>query len=295
MPTIIITEGSGHSGTVYTGVTDTHMQQNNPTLNYHTAGTISATSWAAGDNARSIVKFGGLSNVTGPVTVTSASIFLRSATSTVTQVFALHRIKLALDATQLSWNNRLTATPWPVAGAFDAASIDTTPAASVTGIVTNTWAEFTGAAVAAVVEGWINGTLPNEGFLLKRDPESQDGVASAFMSSQNGSSASRPYLVFTYEPAGSTPNWTISSPTVDSDAGTVTLVVTLDAPAPAGGFSGLVNTNDITAVAGVDYTAQVNVPFSIAEGGTTGNIVIPLGADSPTYLESGYVEAGYHE
>ena len=72
------------------------------------------------------------------------------------------------------------------------------------------------------------------------------------------------------------PNWTISSPTVDSDAGTVTLVVTLDAPALSGGFSGLVNTNDITAVAGVDYTAQVNVPFSIAEGNTTGNIVIPI-------------------
>jgi hypothetical protein len=73
-----------------------------------------------------------------------------------------------------------------------------------------------------------------------------------------------------------TVNWTISSPTVNSDAGTVTLVVTLDAPAPGGGFSGLVNTYDITALAGVDYTAQVNVPFSISAGNTTGNIVIPI-------------------
>ena len=296
MPIVTITEGSGHSGTVYTGVTDTYMQQNNPTLNYSTNGGVSITSWAPGDNARGIFKFSGLSNITGPVVVSSASLFLRASPATATQVFALHRIKLAVDVTQASWNNRLTATPWPVAGAFDAASIDTTPAASVTGIVTNTWAEFTGAAVAAVVEGWINGTLPNEGFLLKRDPESQDSVASSFASSNNGITAFRPYLVFTYEPAGGPPpNWTISSPTVDSDAGTATLTVTLDAPAPAGGFSELVNTNNITAVAGVDYTAQVNVPFSIAEGGTTGNIVIPLGADSPTYLESGYVEAGYHE
>ena len=276
MPTAIITEGSGHSGTVYTGVTDTHMQQNNPTLNYHTAGGISTTSWAVGDNARGVIKFGGLSNVTGPVVVSSASLFLRASPATATQVFALHRIKLAVDVTQASWNNRLTATPWPVAGAFDAASIDTTPAASVTGIVTNTWAEFTGAAVAAVVEGWINGTLPNEGFLLKRDPESQDGVASSFSSSNTGTTGFRPYLVVTYEPAGSTPNWTISSPTVDSDAGTVTCVVTLDAPALSGGFSGKISAYDITALAGVNYVDQEDVDFFIAAGGTTGNIVITL-------------------
>lgn len=72
------------------------------------------------------------------------------------------------------------------------------------------------------------------------------------------------------------PNWTISSPTVDSDAGTVTCVVTLDAPAPVGGVDGLVSTYDITAVAGVDYVAQVAEPFSIAEGDTTGDIVITL-------------------
>ena len=279
MPTAIITEGSGHSGTVYTGVTDTHMQQNNPTLNYNTNVGVSITSWAPGDNARGIFKFSGLSNITGPVVVSSASLFLRASPATATQVFALHRIKLAVDVTQASWNNRLTATPWPVAGAFDAASIDTTPVASVTGIVTNTWAEFTGAAVAAVVEGWINGTLPNEGFLLKRDPESQDGVASGFSSSNTGTTNFRPYLVFTYEPAGpppTPPNWTISSPTVDSDAGTVTLTVTLDAPALAGGFSAEVDTYDITALAGVDYVAQVAEPFSIAEGDTTGDIVITL-------------------
>ena len=277
MPTVTITEGSSaHSGTVYTGVTDTYMQQVNPTLNYHTSSTFSVTSWAVGDNARGVVKFGGLSNVTGPVTVTSASIFLRSANTTATQVFALHRIKLALDATQLSWNNRLTGTPWPVAGAFDSASIDTTPVASVTGLTNGNWAEFTGAAVAALVAGWINGTLPNEGVLIKRNPEAEDAVPSSFMSSQSGTSVSRPYLVFTYEPAGPPPNWTISSPTVDSDAGTVTCVVTLDAPALPGGFSGEVDTHNITALAGVRYVAQVDAPFFIAEGGTTGNIVITL-------------------
>jgi hypothetical protein len=75
---------------------------------------------------------------------------------------------------------------------------------------------------------------------------------------------------------GPPPNWTISSPTVNRDAGTATLVVTLDGPAPGGGFSGLVNTYDITAIAGTHYTAQVDVPFSISAGNTTGNIVVPI-------------------
>jgi len=91
----------------------------------------------------------------------------------------------------------------------------------------------------------------------------------------NATADNRPTLTIDYT-TGTPVNWTINSPTVDSDAGTVTLTVTLDAPAPGGGFSGLVNTYDITAVAGVDYTAQVNVPFSISAGNTTGNIVIPI-------------------
>jgi len=291
MPSAIITEGSGHSGTVYTGVTDTHMQQINPTANYHTNTSASTTSWDVGDDTRAIVKFGGLSNITGPVVVSSASIFLRFSPATASQVFAIHRIKLAVDTSQASWNNRLTATPWPVGGAFDSASIDTTPAASVTGIATNTWAEFTGAGVVSMVEGWINGTLPNEGFLIKRNPESHDAVPTAFSSSENGTTAFRPYLVVTFEAGGATPNWTISSPTVNSNAGTVTLVVTLDAPAPGGGFSGLVNTVNGTATAGVHFTGQTDVPFSIAAGLTTGNIVVPIGSpvDTNTFIDDDYI------
>jgi hypothetical protein len=83
-------------------------------------------------------------------------------------------------------------------------------------------------------------------------------------------------LRFPLEVAGPPPNWTISNPTVNRNAGTVTLVVTADAPAPVGGLSGVVNTYDIVAVAGTHYTAQVAVPFSIAAGQTTGNIVVPI-------------------
>ena len=72
------------------------------------------------------------------------------------------------------------------------------------------------------------------------------------------------------------PNWTISSPTVDSDAGTVTSVLTLDAPAPAGGVNGFFSTYDITAVAPANYTARTAVPISIAEGGTTANLTVTI-------------------
>ena len=76
--------------------------------------------------------------------------------------------------------------------------------------------------------------------------------------------------------AGPPPNWTISSPTVDSDAGTVTSVLTLDAPAPAGGVSGFFSTYDITATAGADYTARTGVVISIPEGDTSANLTIPI-------------------
>jgi hypothetical protein len=75
---------------------------------------------------------------------------------------------------------------------------------------------------------------------------------------------------------GPPPNWTVSNPTVNSDAGTATVVLTLDAPAPAGGVNGFFSTYDITAVAGNDYTSRTAVAISIAEGGTTANLTVPI-------------------
>jgi len=277
MPIVTISDGTAVGGTVFAGVTDAEIVSAAPNTHSSTAGFLAVKYWTPSDLGNAVMQFPGLSNITGPVTVTSAVLGLRvNSTTSFADPISVHQLKLPVSMTQVTWNERQTGVAWPNGG-NDASVIEAAAASVATGTGTaGTFVQFTGAGLSALVQGWINGTIPNNGLLLTRLNTTPNSRETGFNSSNNNTINTRPYLTVTYEVGGTPPNWTISSPTVNSDAGTVTLVVTLDGPAPGGGFSGLVNTYDITAVAGVDYTAQVDVPFSISAGNTTGNIVIPI-------------------
>jgi hypothetical protein len=214
----------------------------------------------------------------GTVVVSSASIsFFNADAVGATRAVEVRKFLQPWGYTTTTWNNRDTGTPWAVAGALGGAEVDATVIATGTAPTgANTGFTLTGAGLIAYCQSVMNGGV-DHGLLvnLLDDATSWDGISRRIRKSSFGTQAQRPTLTIDYS-VTTTVNWTINSPTVNSDAGTVTLVVTLDGPAPGGGFSGLVNTYDITAVAGVDYTAQVDVPFSIAAGLTTGNIVIPI-------------------
>lgn len=199
-----ITENTTGTGTLYTGVVDTRIKEAAPTTDYSASSYIEAASWSGGDWSRSLVNFTGLSNITGPVTVTAASIFLR-CTDTAVSVndFDIHRVKTANTIGQVTWNERQTGVSWATAGAFTSTDVDTAASGSAANVAINTWAEFTGAGVIALVEGWINGTYPNYGLLLKRSPETSDATTNEFASSNAGDGL-RPYLTVDYT-GGSTP------------------------------------------------------------------------------------------
>ena len=229
---------------------------------------------------RGVYKWGELVPPGGAVTVNSATItlFNKYNTADPARTVEIRKLNLAFNnSTVTSWNNRTTATPWNVAGVLGGTDVDATPIA--TGTMPNTIStsfNLTGAGLITYCQAVLNGAADNGVLInLLDDITVNETSARYFAGPSEATAVRRPTLTVDYS-IGSPVNWTINSPTVNSDAGTVTLTVTLDAPAPGGGFSGLVNTYDITAVAGVDYTAQVDVPFSISAGNTTGNIVIPI-------------------
>ena len=276
MPVATISEGTAIGGTVFAGVTDLILQSAAPTTHNNNAQTMEVKYWTSSDISYVVMQFLGLSNITGPVTVTNAVLGMQvSGATAFTDPITIHQLKLPVSMTQATWNERQTGVSWPNGGndptTIEAAAASTTAATGSVG----TFVTWSGAGLNALVQGWINGTITNNGILIARLDTTPNSRSSTFRSSNNATLTARPYLTVTYD-VGLPVNWTINSPTVNSDAGTVTLTVTLDGPAPGGGFSGLVNTYDITAVAGVDYTAQVAVPFSISAGNTTGNIVIPI-------------------
>ena len=230
---------------------------------------------------KTIVKIPGLKTYfdgVGSVTINSASLVLtrRNNVAGPDRTGEVRRLIVDNNVLQSTWNNRLTGIAWGAAGAAGAGDVNATVLATGTITATISANTFTGAGLASWVADIANNVYANDGLLIATSLPGTIGSGDFdFRSGDDATTASRPYLSVDYT-VNSTVNWTINSPTVNSDAGTVTLTVTLDAPAPGGGFSGLVNTYDITAVAGVDYTAQVDVPFSISAGNTTGNIVIPI-------------------
>ena len=279
MPTVTISEGTAIGGTVYAGVTDAEIASSAPNTHNSAGGSIIAKYWTSADIGYSVLQFLGLSNISGPVTVSGAVLGIKVVnTTSFADPITVHKLKVPVTVTQVTWNERQTGVAWPNGG-NDASIIEAAAASATAGTGTaGAFVTWSGAGLDALVQDWINNPSTNYGLLLARLNTTPNSRETGFNSSNSGGAANRPYLTFTYTvgPPPITPNWTISSPTVDSDAGTVTLVVTLDAPAISGGFSGLVNTYDITALAGVDYVAQVAEPFFIAEGDTTGDIVITL-------------------
>jgi hypothetical protein len=214
----------------------------------------------------------------GAVTVTSATLTLYNLFAVATsRTVEMRAFTEAWDPLLVSWN-RKSPSPinWTVPGVIGGPEIGAVIATGTAPAAGSTAFNITGAGLIAHCQSCLNSGT-DFGFLLNLldDVTVSETGYRAIAAPTNVTASLRPTLTIDYT-TGTPVNWTINSPTVNSDAGTVTLTVTLDAPAPGGGFSGLVNTYDITAVAGVDYTAQVDVPFSISAGNTTGNIVIPI-------------------
>jgi len=261
-----------------TGVTFQRIRQESPTTIFSTNGSEQPLEATTGSHNRQMCKFP-IAAPGGTVTVTSATLTLFNlyarATSRTVEVRAFTE---AWDPLAVSWTRKTPTGPvlWTVAGVIGGPEVGSVIATGTIPAASNTSFDLTGAGLIAHCQSCLNSGT-DFGFLLNLiddltvDEVNYRGLATP----DNATLTRRPTLTIEYT-AGTPVNWTINSPTVDSDAGTVTLTVTLDGPAPGGGFSGLVNTYDITAVAGVDYTAQVDVPFSISAGNTTGNIVIPI-------------------
>lgn len=269
MPTLILRDAN---------VQDTRIVKHNPNSNFSGDSAMFLEAVSTTNQARIFIKFSDLVPPGGLVTVSAATLtFFNADAVGSTKGVEVRKFLQAWGYTTASWNNRDTGTPWATAGALGGAEVDATVLATGTAPTgANTAFSLTGAGLVAYCQAVMNGGA-DYGLLvnLLNDATVWDGIARHIRKSSNATAAQRPTLTIEYT-IGAPPNWTISSPTVDSDAGTVTLTVTLDAPAPVGGFSAEVDTHDITALAGVDYVAQVAQPFFIAEGDTTGDIVITL-------------------
>lgn len=156
--------------TAVTSTRDATINQAAPAAN-NGAATIVSTHTAVAANQRSLVRFDlsttGLNSNTA--VKTSTLNLVPTIPLFISRSQEVHRITGATDWTEggVTWNTRNGATAWTTAGGdFDLTATDTQPSGTTaaTAIPFNVLSDSTSTNIP---QGWINGTIPNFGLLVK--------------------------------------------------------------------------------------------------------------------------------
>jgi hypothetical protein len=188
---------------------DTFLRNNLPTQNNGTSTllAIGEQNNATDQVRRSLLKFD-LSGIPANSKITSATLTLWVSTdlsSTATSL-NIYRLKRAWDEGSATWAVYSTGNNWQTAGALGANDYDSTSDFTST-ILAADYAADTALDIPltpALVENIVNGTWPNNGWLLKTSTELNDGWN--FYASDHTTAAYRPRLVIEYYDATATVN-----------------------------------------------------------------------------------------
>lgn len=194
MPTIVISQNSGAD---YTGVTDTQIKESAPTTNYASSQYMEATSYAAGDETRSLI-FVAAPSLGGPVTVSAATLSVRQETAE-TGARTIDLFALLRGVAAATWNTYDGSNAWGTAGATGGADYTATALDSKSVSASAGFKDWTSAALIAYVQAQINAGNPMR-FMLARNPITsppQDTTFNNFNQSDDADGV-RPYLTITY-------------------------------------------------------------------------------------------------
>lgn len=260
-----------------TGVTDTHIQKNTPTANFGTALSFYVSAASLANIWRGLIKFAGLAPPGGVVTVSSAVLtFKNRDVAASTRVMEVRRLLSAWDELQATYNNRLTGTPWNVAGVIGGTDVDATVLATGTMPTTaETSFNVSGAGFTQYVQDVMNGAITDYGLLLTaiNDATVFDGIDRRIGARDNATATNRPTLVVTFTTT-TPPDATITDWS-GTNLGTAQFTVTITPAAPAGGCSVDYSVAPGTAVPGVDYN-PVSGTLNFAQGESSKVVTVPL-------------------
>lgn len=210
----------------YSGATDSYIYQWQPTLNYSTINTLLV---GQKQQYAALLRFD-LSSVPADAHFTSAILELYSvgwSGSGTGIMVGAHAITRTTDLDTVTWDLARTGAPWAIPGCNDVAT-DRRPAPEST-VATTYVGRWHSLSVTQLVQGWSNGSVANNGFLLRSAYDPTNPQFFLFASAEYSDRSLRPRLRLSYhidpvEP-GQTPTRTVA-PTITRTA-TATATPTL--------------------------------------------------------------------
>lgn len=179
----------------YAGNIDNHLSQNNVSTNYGTATSLLVDGDdPSGLDKRALLKWD-VSAIPSTKTVTGATITV-NVSDVSTQTYEVYQLKRTWSETGSTWNNYASGAAWQVAGADGSLDRSTTVLGTITGSATGSYTINLNSSGVALVQGWVNGTVSNQGVMIM-DAANTNGLD--FRSSEYGTVANRPKLSVTYQ------------------------------------------------------------------------------------------------
>ena len=185
---------------------DAYVIQDRPTENHGGENDLKVKP-DAGKERRILIGFD-LSSIPPTSTILDATLRLYEDSKHDGQTVSLQRLTNSWAESQVTWNNRITGTPWATPGG----DFDATPLATFSPDIDKLYREID---VTDVTQGWVNGSYNNYGFLLL-----SSGVNGEvkFKSREESNADKNPQLCITYQelPTNQPPRVAISAPAAGS-------------------------------------------------------------------------------
>ena len=268
---------SGNAGATFGGVTDNSIQQLVPTTVSNAGANIFIDCQSSGTARRMLLKFDGISNVVGPVTVGVAQLRLSQHTFPSAKTYHFYKLLVPFDTAYACWNNRTNGVAWTTPGALGSSDVDMTPVLSAAMTSqTFTLVSYTQAELVACVQDWINNPGNNHGLLIVKDSESEfEAVSRRFCSEEIGDTTNQPELYFEYTASGPT----VSSVTQTSGGteGSPAVMTVALSGATSGSTNFAATLVGVTATgSGTDFTSDLaSATYSNGVTFSGGNMVVP--------------------
>lgn len=199
MPTVTITDNSTGD---FTGTKSAELGEGSPNSTNGGSG-FEVSTYGSGDRRNGAIAFPGLSNITGPVTVSSATLRLYCSGISGTKTIDVNPFLRSWVEDDISWNSWSAGNSWTTGGATGAGDTTTAVASVIGPIATDAYFEISTAELAADVEAAINNGTGNLGWLVKiNEYTAYDGSFYGFRG-RTITDGQRPELVVVYSEGAS--------------------------------------------------------------------------------------------